>query len=74
MIMEKKTIGRMISELEANLNACREADKIINEWKFRYTTASDELKPQLLKEMLHVCGFSPEEIDKMVLPLPEEDK
>ncbi len=64
--MEKKTIGRMISELEADLEACREADRIICEWKFRYTLANDALKPQLLKEMLHVCGFSAEEIEKMV--------
>lgn len=70
MNTQEKTIGQIISELEENLKMCKEADRIINEWKFMFTLASDEVKPQMLKEMLYSCGIPPSEINKMVRQTP----
>lgn len=61
-----KTIGRMISELEIELEACRRADRIINDWKFIYSLADQDKKYVLLREMLHTCGFTPDEINKII--------
>ena len=61
------TIGRMISELERDLEAYRKADQIISDWKFIYTMADQTKKYQLLREMLHTMGFSAEEISKIIM-------
>ncbi len=63
----KNTIGRMISELERDLEACRKADQMISDWKFLYAMANESRKFELLREILHKMGFSPEEISKILI-------
>lgn len=63
---ENKTLRGMVAELEENLEAYRNADHIINVWKLKYAYASPDKKLILLKEMLRLCSFSEEEIDKII--------
>lgn len=65
---KSKNIGNMIGELERNLEACRKANEIVENWKFIYSMADENRKQILIKEMFVAMGFSIEDISKMISP------
>lgn len=64
---EEKNIGRMIYELENDLELCRQAEQIINGWKNIYKFSNDSKRYALLTDILTAMGFSPEEIQKILI-------
>lgn len=54
----------MISELEQDLEACRKADQIIENWKFLYSISNESKRRRLMVEMLETMGFPKDDIYK----------
>lgn len=64
---EKKTIGDMIAELEADLNAYREADKKLSIFRLLLNAAKEPEKKIIIKGWLErECGFTRKEVNKIV--------
>lgn len=64
------SIAEHIAELERDLELYREADRQLGLWKLVFDASSDEKKKEMLVDMLKDrCGFSEEDVTKMLLPL-----
>lgn len=62
-----KTVGQMISELEADLNAYREADKKLKVFNLLLEAAKEPEKKLLIKAWLErECGFTKKQVNKMI--------